>query len=175
MTDNELWMILIGILEPAFAGEAEVLQAYQPTQQGVTQGPALYLAKLFDARVGHVQRSDQWDEAAKKMIHTERVVIETTFQVTGFAVQDPDDLTRPTASDLTRRAAALMQASTTLETLRGHGLGILRITQVRNPYILNDRERFEASPSFDFVLTRTETTTTETPFVESYDAAVYPV
>lgn len=175
MTDNELYAVLFGILDSAFTGLAEVLQSNQPTQQGVPTAPTIFLTKLFDNRYGHVQREDKWDEAGQKMIHTERVVLETTFQLSGLAVQDPSDTTKPTASDLVRRAATVMQASATLETLRQNGLGVLRIGQIRNPYIVDDKERFEASPSFDFVITRTETTITETPFVEVIDAAIYPV
>lgn len=175
MTDNELLAILIGILDPAFSGMADVLQANQPTQQGVPTGPAIFIAKLFDNRFGHVQRDDRWDEEQAKMVHTERVVLETTFQVSGLAIQDPADTSKPTASDLVRRAATVMQSSVTIEALQRNGLGILRITQIRNPYIVDDKQRFEASPSFDFVITRTETTITETPVVETYEAAIYPV
>ena len=46
-----------------------------------------------------------------------------------------------------------MQSDATRAILNASGVGILRVTDIINPYFVDDRDNFEASPSFDFVLT----------------------
>ena len=90
---------------------------------------------------------------------------ETTFQLTALATQNPANTTSITASDILNYAASVLQNMTTIQTLENSNVGILKIGDVRNPYFSDDRQRYEASPSFDFTLTHKQTILTVSPVV----------
>lgn len=161
MTDAQLFtLIMAGMLAAASvrAGvPVDVKQNYQPTQQGAQTVPTLYVHKLFDKRVGHVQRKDVWDPDADPpngaYRHIEAQWYETTFQVTALAAGNPLVPDQPSASDLVNVGADIMQSDAMMARLRAANVGVLRVGEITNPQFVDDRDRFEASPSFDFVLT----------------------
>jgi hypothetical protein len=51
----------------------------------------------------------------------------------------------------------IMQGSQFIEALKAQGFGIMRITDLRNPYFKDERDQFQASPSFDFTLSYNRT------------------
>ena len=169
MTDNELIMlfrpiIIAGLATDGFNNVA-VKQANQPTQQGVNTGPTVYFFKVANKRYGFLGRKDKWSTPTSKMDHTEKQNFETTFQVSALVTQNPKNLTLPTASDLVNEVASIMQSDNTRAILGASGVGILRITDVVNPYFVDDRDNFEASPSFDFVLTYVNTRESVSPII----------
>lgn len=99
-------------------------------------------------------------------VHTEVQQYETTFQMSSLAVQDPSNANQRTAADLLNYAAYALQNQDFIAAIEEEGVGILRITDVRNPYFMDDRDRFEASPSFDFVLTHKQIIVSQTPIIE---------
>lgn len=104
------------------------------------------------------------------MRHTERQWYETTFQISGLAIQDPADVDSLTASDIVNIGISVMQSDATRAALRAKNIGILRVEDVRNPYFVDDKGRFEASPSFDFTLTHEQVIISESPIVQSFEA-----
>jgi hypothetical protein len=86
--------------------------------------------------------------------------------------QDSKDVTSLTESDILNIVSGIMQSDTLLAAFRAAGAGILRVTDVRNPYIVDDRDRFEAVPSFDIVLTHKRKTVSAIPAVVTYEANV---
>ncbi len=167
MLDNPLIILLLSTINAqlAAAGIADtpIVQADQPTQQGVFTSPAGYLHKLGDVRRGSPQRSDIWDPMAETEVHTESQVYETTFQISTLAIQTPGNLTQKTASDIANALAYILQSETTIETLNAQGVGMLKISDVRNPYFKDDRDRFEASPNLDFTVCHNQTIITTAP------------
>lgn len=185
MRDNELFALLIGIIEaaepgagiPNVSGRAgvPVYQSYQPTQQGIATGPSAYLHIISHHRYGLVERSDIWDELNSKEIHTETQIYETMFQLSALSTQNPRDVAQYTAGDIVNAMAYIMQSESTLQLLRAAGVGIERVSDIRNPYFTDDRDRFEASPSFDFILTHKQIVSSEIPVLQSIELQILPV
>lgn len=173
MTDGELFTLIIATLNegwPLCYGEPTpelpapmVAQAWQPKAQGIATGPAVYVGKIMDHRLGSPKRDSIPDpDNVKGVIRRETQLLETTFQVMGIWEQGDGD--EPlTASDLTNRAAAVLQSDYGLDRLRTGGAGMLKPGQVRNDKFVNGSDEYEASPSFDFVLTHKQVTLTKHP------------
>lgn len=178
MLDNELIELFLpvinaGLVARGFAGVA-VKQAYQPTQQGAVSTPVVYFSKVGDRRLGWVDRENVFDDFAQEMEHTEAQCYETTFQFNAYVVANPGNPSY-TASDLCNTVAQILQADSTLQTFATVGVGVLRIGDVRNIYFVDDRDRHEASPSFDIVFTHKQIFTNVDPVVSSVDYAIYPI
>lgn len=171
-TDKELIIAVKEALEIGLTArevDAGVKQSYQPTQQGVPTGPTIFIHLLQSKRFGWLTRTNKWDHDEEKIVHEERQWYESTFQVDALSIQDPADLTGPTAADLVSIAASIMQSDATRAFLRTKAIGIYRVTDERNPYYIDDKDRFEASPSFDFTLTHERIVKSTEPVVESLD------
>lgn len=178
MKDNDLIQLFLpiinaGLVTLGYTGVV-VKQTYEPTQQGVNTVPTVYFYKLFDHRYGFRKASDKWDEVNSEMVHTEEQKYETTFQISALVIQDPANISY-TASDLVNDVAAIMQSVATINTLEAQGVGIYRVTEVRNPYFTDDKDRNEASPSFDFTLTHTQTIVSTVPVIETTEFGIYRV
>lgn len=180
MQDNLIFKNVIEVLragltaqgfptDPAADGYIAIKQNFQPRNQGANTGPTLYIHKLGDHRYGFLQRKNEWDEYEQTEVHTERQLYESMFQITALSIQNPKlGLAQLTASDIANTAAGIMQSDVTVDTLTSKGLFIYRITDVRNPYFVDDKERFEASPSFDFTLQHEQVIISQTPVVDDY-------
>lgn len=142
----------------------KVKASNQRKQQGAEKDPTLYMFKLADRRVGSPRRWDVWN--GTNFDHKESVVTESTFQITGLVTQDETDMNSISASDITRVAAAVLQSDSAMEHLAASGIQVLRVTDVRNPYFVDDRNQFAASPSFDVTICYNETIDFTAPVVE---------
>lgn len=145
---------------------------YQPTQQGAATGPYVYFVKLFDRRYGHVERREEWNALAGAFDHVERQQYETTYQFNAWVPQNAASTTELSESDILNRVSSIMQSDAMLNAFYAAGVGILRVTEVRNPYMLDDRDLYEAVPSFDVILTHKRQTVTTLPAVVTYDATI---
>lgn len=171
MYDAAIFTAVIAVLRAGMGMDAatlDIAQMYQPRAAGRPTTRALLLHKVGERRYGQVKREDVPDpDNPAAMLHRETQSYETRLQVNGFAKPPPaegaPDPTEPTASDLLNRAAAVLQSDAAIVAFRAAGIGVLRITDVRNPHFRNDRDQFEASPSFDFILTHDQVTVTTTP------------
>lgn len=189
MKDNDLYVLLIATIEAAESGAGipnvnaaagvPVYQSYQPIQQGVATGPSAFLEIVGHKRYGSPERSNIWvppdPPTPGEMVHTETQIIETTFQISALATQDPSNIVQYTAADIVLLLSYIMQSSSTIETLRAQDVGILRVMDIRNPKFLDDRDRFEASPSFDFTVTHKLIVTSEIPVLESENLVIIPI
>ncbi len=109
--------------------------------------------KLFDLRYGWTARTElTYDEANDVFQAPEVQKTATTFQIGSLVIQDPQDLTIPTASDVVNYMAMWLASQSTIKAFLAQGVEMLRVTEVRNPYFEDDRHRNEASPTFDIVL-----------------------
>ena len=161
MLDNQLIQVFLPIINDGLIADGftdvSTIAANQPTQQGVPLNPTITFYKVSDHRYGFLRRFDVWDPLNQVMVHTEEQAYETTFQVGSLVLQNPTTPNQYTASDLVNEVAAIMQSDNTLNILYNNGIAILRITAVSNGYFTDDMDNFEASPSFDFTLTHTQT------------------
>lgn len=166
-TDNSLIILFRPIIEQGLIAAGftttVVKQSNQPTAQGAVTAPAIYFHKLYNKRYGFLGRKDTWNPTTQQFEHIETQYYETTFQIMALALQNPSDITAPTASDLVNEVASIMQSDRTRDILQLENIGILRITDITNPYFVDDRDNFEASPSFEFTLTYANTRESTTP------------
>lgn len=179
MLDNRLIALIISTV---VAGEATagipgtpIKQAFQPTLQGANSGPTAYLYKVGDRRVGFPYRADVWDQAHGVMVHTELQQYETTFQFSALATQDPNTPAQYTASDILNLVASILQSTASIAAFEAQGVGILRVTDVRNPYFLDDRQRNEACPSFDATFAHKQVVTSTSPIITEYEYQILEV
>lgn len=177
MRDNQIFAIIVPLIRSALVADAAfssvvVKQSYQPTQQGTPTGSAVFLHKLGDRRYGSPHRANVWDAIASKMIYTETEIMETSFQVDALAIQNPSNLLSITASDIVNRVATILQSQATIDALLASGLSVMRIGEIRNPQINDDRDNFEAAPSFDFILQHETATITEAEILTTTEYAI---
>jgi hypothetical protein len=111
--------------------------------------------------------SEPLTTATMTMVHTEEQQYETTFQLSALATQNPATPTQYTASDICNLCAAILQSSVAIQTFEANGVGIERVTDVRNPYFDDDRQQNSASPSFDYCLTHKQTIKSTTPIIST--------
>ena len=176
MTDNDLIKLFLpiinqGLITDGFMG-VTVKQANQPTQQGINTNPAVYFYKIGNRRYGFLGRHNVWDEIAGEMRHEEIQYYETTFQISALVLQNVHNTNNYTASDLVNEVASIMQSDNARATMMQSNVGILRVTDVVNPYFMDDRDQFEASPSFDFTLTYKQTRLSTVPVIEDVDLII---
>jgi len=168
-TDNSLIQLFLPIIQTGLIANGftttVVRQSNQPRQQGIPTAPMVFFTKVFNKRFGFLRREDRWNTLTSQFDHVESQYYETSFQVSALSLQNPANLTIPTASDIVNEVASIMQSSSTLTTLNNAGVGILRISDITNPYFLDDRDNFEASPSFDFVLVYLNERVTMSPLI----------
>lgn len=175
MLDNQLIQVIISIINAGLTAAGTpyskvlIKQSNQPTQQGVPTKSTVFLTKVFDHRYGSLRRNDEWDLDTLKMIHTETQQYESSFQIEALAIQNPADINSLTASDIVNRVAAILQSDFALTTFQDNDIGIERIIDARNPYFQDDKQRNEAVPSFDFILTHKQVIITESPIIESIE------
>jgi len=158
MTDNEIFTLLIARLNVL---GFPVIQKNQPNLEGATTGSAIYFEKLFDKSNGFPMMEETYiapvltpPVVSGGFREREYTNYETTLQISAFALQDVNNTSAPTASDIVLAACGLLQARALVRLWQPIGLGILRVTTpITNPYFTNDKQQYEASPSFDLIVT----------------------
>ncbi len=176
MLDNQLIQLFLPLIQSGLvnAGYQNIITKadYQPTQQGTNTGPTVYFHKIRDKRYGFLKRDDTYSGGV--MTHTEIQQYETTFQVSALVIQNPLVISF-TASDLVNIVAMIMQSDYTRIQLFNGGVGIYRVTDIRNPYFVDDKGRYEASPSFDFTLTHQQISSSIDPDTNVIVPGIYPI
>ena len=171
MTDNDVIRLFLAQLNAGmteFGTTVSILQDHQPTTQGTNTADSMYFYKIGDKRIGSPKRLSRWDTLAGAMLDDDSQLMEATYQLSALNRQ-PDTTT---ASDLLNSASMIMQGDKFIKALKGSGVGILRITEIRNPYLKDDRDQWQAMPSFDFVLSYNRTITRSGRVISAYEVDV---
>lgn len=163
-TDNTLFALIADTLDAAssLAGWNYVtVQRDQPSPQGAVTAGTIYLERQFDERYGWPATGNTYNPPNPNTppnpqgtyTKTELQWIEARFQVSAMVIQNPSDLTLPTALDVVRYVAQYMNSRTIVKKLkRTNSVSILKVSNVRNPWDKDDRDIYEATPSFDMVV-----------------------
>lgn len=186
MFDSQLYALLIAAIQnaevnfgiPLVTGNpgVPIYQSYQPTQQGVPTGPCAFLQIICHDRIGQPQRADIYAAGSPPtMTHTETQVMLAQFQISALSTQDPTSTTQYTAADIVNLIAMILQNQQIVEYLESQGCGIQLASPTRNPKFLNDRDRFEASPSFDFNVTYNLIVSQSQNVLQSTEVGIFPV
>lgn len=186
MNDNPLISLVLSVLNGQLADVGltgtVIVKAYQDVRNGIeaspltTQTKSAYLVKLHDKRDGFPREDYTWDNTNHVEVRTQTQVYHSTFQLTALAVQIPGNTSQLTASDVANLLVAILQNQETMALLQAQGVGILNsITDIRNTYFLDDRDRYEASPSFDFTLVHKQILTKSVPYSDTVTVTLLPV
>ena len=162
-TDPELAKALVAYIKQATG--YTVIRSFQPTTQGVPDKPVIIYHKVSDHRHGSPLRKQVWNETKGAYDNTTIQVYETTYQI--GAISSSDYL-----SDMVNNVSMLMADEAAINHFKALDIGILRVQDVRNPYLSNDKDQFHASPSFDLVLTYKRATVSVTPEINTYEYRV---
>jgi len=180
MNDNSIIKVLRDVLLAGLAanGQASVAvqQAYQPTQQGANTDPSVYFFKVGDNRYGFVERKYSYGTLNSTL--TESQLYISTFQIEAWVRQVPTaivDYSLLTASDLVNLCARILLTQAAVDTFSANNIGLLRINDVRNPFFIDDRGQYEASPSFDVQLTYKTDMVSLVPSTTEVTAEIYEV
>ena len=177
--DNTLIQLFLPIINAGLQNDAffnvVVKQANQPTMQGINTNPTVYFFKVGSKRYGFLGRNDAWNTVSSQMVHTESQYFESTWQMQALYLQDPSTPNQFTASDLIQEISDILQSDYARQTLNNAGVGILRITDIVNPYFTDDRDNFEAIPSFDITFTYQNFRTSIDPSFTTFTTAIYPI
>lgn len=179
MTDNELAallraQLLAGLTRQGYP-DLEVIANYQPTTQGRPTDAAVLFHPIQDYRYGWQGRKMAYNAGNDVFDTTESQIIESGFQVYALAPQDPTNLSLPTAKDLVNLAAMICNSERFMNAMRAGGAGLQRVTQIRSPFFVNGQGNFEASPSFDVIMSHTRTITETTPVIAELEQTVNQV
>ena len=174
MNDKQLAALFMAQLLPAMQATSglsgvKLARSFQSRQQGANSSPYVYFVKVGDHRYGHPERKDEYAAGSGDFTHTEIQQYESTYQFSAWVPQDPKDVTGLTESDILNTVSGIIQSDSILAAFRAQEVGILRVTDVRNPYIVDDHDQFEAVPSFDVTLTHKRTSVSTIPAVAAYD------
>lgn len=150
--------------------EVGMARNFQPRQHGRDTGPCVYFFKLGEMRYGHPARRDVYDSAGGVMAHTEAQMCQAMYQFSAWIPQDPADVNALSESDVLITLSSIMQSDSTLASFRTAGVGVQRISEIRNPYMTTDSDQFEAVPNFDVTLTYYRTIVSTLPAVATYEA-----
>lgn len=193
MTDAELIALFVAQLTlriPMYPQLASipglvVAQNFQPSQAGRQSTPTIYVVKISHRRYGFTGTRNTFipptdpppppPAALGTFLHEEIQVYEQRFQFMALVPQKASTPMALTASDVLDIVAGIIGSDACRGAMQAQGVGIERITEVRNPQFTNDQNRFEADPSFDVVFTHTRTLENIVPKVETYDAKLVRV
>ncbi len=179
MLDNELISLVIETINPQLlaAGipNSKIMQGYQPTQEGVLTDGGIYIHKLGDSRIGYPKVTNVYDPKTDTEVETESVAYMTMFQISAWNVQDPNNTTQWTASDILNRVAYTLQSADCVANLAASGVGVLSVGQIANPYFRDDRDRWEASPNFTVTFTHYQTISTTSNYATTTTLNILPV
>ena len=178
MTNNEVWIILIGVIEIGLTDmsiNASVQQDYQPTQQGAPSSPFVALHNITNNRYGFKKNKTVYDADDDNLKQTQGVVMQRTYQVSAYAIEDPSDDEAVTAYDIVESVSSIMQSEKTQDALLANGISIFRVTDIRSPFFTDDKDRNEAAPSFDFVISYSQETITVANEVSTFEEDIHSV
>src|ERR1700741_392913 len=154
-------------------GYMKVIQTSGPTQQGIPTVPTIMFQKLFDDPRGWPKDTNVYDQPTDSFINKSLQEYQTTFQISALVIQQPEDTTLPTASDVVNYLYNILHSRLTVSEWMKLGINIMRAPNIGNSYFEDDRARFEARPSFDIILTHSREVAQSTPAVHVVEGDTY--
>lgn len=160
MSEADIWKLIIAVLRAGLDAQGfpliKIKQSFQPIKHGSSNDDVVYLFKVTSRQYGFQNNKKVYNAGNANFDVVENKIMEPTFQLTAQIVRDITDEDQLTSYDIADKCASIMQSSKTIKELKKSDVGILRVTDVRNPYALDDKDQFNQDPSFDFVLTYTQ-------------------
>lgn len=167
MIESDVWQVIINTLRAGLDTQGfngiQIRQSYQPIKTGVSNNPTVYLFKVTSRRVSWQSSKYKYNAGNDNFDCYGDYWIEATYQLTAQAERDINDINSLTSYDIADRCAAVLQTNESLNNFLDAGIGIQAITDVRNPFSVDDRDQFDQDASFDFVLSYNQEIATTAP------------
>lgn len=173
-TENQIWEFLnteLNIWEQEYSESVTIKRSFQPTQQKVPTSFFAYLFQIHNRRFGWQGSEDIWDDETETMIHVDRYIYNKTIQLSTQTITSPKS--QFTSGDVAESIAAYLMTPKVISSWKAQGMEIIRIIDVRHPHFVNDANRFEGDPSFDFVLSYTQEIESTGVAVDNVSGSVY--
>lgn len=164
MNDRQLFTLIMTNLGAAMAAHPDLTgvglsRNYQAKQAGASSSSWVYFAKIMpDKRHGHPGRKDVYNSTSGVFSHVETQVYETPIQFMALVPQINPSANSLTASDILAVVSGIIQSDSVRDAFRAAGVGMLRVTDIRNPPFTDDRDQYEMAPAFDIVFTHARQT-----------------
>lgn len=179
MTDNELAALLRAQLLAGLTRQGYPDIIVQPNNQPTTQGrpsdATVMYQPIQDYRYGWQGRKMSYNAGNDVFNTTESQIIESGFQIFALVPYKEVNPYTFTAKDLVNLCAMICNSERFMNDMRAGGAGLQRVTQIRSPFFVNDQGNFEASPSFDVIMSHTRTITETTPVIAELEQTVNQV
>lgn len=178
MLDNQIIDAVATKIEAALAAAGWpyiVSQKTQPTQEGISNTPTVYIQKLFDQHYGPQSSTSTYNQTNKNFDSKENQIVITTFQITSLVTQNPEDLSIPTASDVVNFVKMYLQHRRTIAEFKLIGLNLIQSKRIMNNDFIDDKARFQLHPSFDVEIQHERSIIRTVPSVTSAQGDLYRV
>lgn len=180
-TDNEIWQIIFSTINsqigvaPYSIGGVYVQQGYQQDRQGMPNGFIVALHSIDSRRYGFPEDEQYWDADLLEYRQRQTYWLERTYQVNAWRNYPDETDTGRTAFDILDAVASILQTAATLEIFAQNNIGVLRIQPLRVGYIVDDQDRYEQVPSFDFTLTYQQVILSDATAIDKIETQIYEV
>jgi hypothetical protein len=182
MDEAQLLVQIIGMLDAGFAAYnanpyntkplpagIEAVKAFQPRQQGAQITPTVYVNLEDPKRIGFPKRESKWDAQSQLMMHVQGQRMESTYHIEALVPQSPADYTGMTEADVLNVACFILQSDAAIATLASLNVGLLRVTQLRSNYIVDDKEQNENVPFFEITFSHRVEVTLTAPTIDEFN------
>jgi len=156
VTEADVWRVIISTLRSGLdsQGLSSVLikQSFQPIKQGVDSSDTVYLFKVSSRRYGFQGRTQEYNQSTMMMDVTEKYWMEAVYQLTPHVERNIQDSSSLTSYDIADTCSAILQSKKYVKVLIDEGIGIQIVQDIRNPFDIDDYERFDQDANLDFTI-----------------------
>ena len=152
-SENQVWADLKGFIQHAlksFGIEGwQVRQLQQPLKL-TTLEPTIFMARLRSPRIGWQYTKNAY--VKNELIHTEKYKQEMRFQISALKKRKPVDINEATVSDVLNLLVSWFMSADGLAAIRAKGYNTYRISQLEEPFFIDDSDTYERDPYFELSL-----------------------
>lgn len=166
MNDNALIVVLTNQIDAAIASAGWTFlcsQKTQPEQEGTPTEGTVFFERIGDYRYGSPKYTEQYNDLTADFNETSTQVVESTFQISALIPQNVEDLSIPTAADVVEYVCQYLQTRSAIRYFKQNEVSVMRVSALRTPFVILDRDRFEGHPNFDIILQHNRTLVLSVP------------
>ena len=176
-SENDIWRIVVELVRSGVAADhpgVQVKRVYQQATQSAGDGPLVTLYRIGNRKVGALGKAEKWQRDEQVMQQTETWRQELTIQA-GAIVPQSKDAPAFTGADVLELLAVFLHGDAALARLAKEGVGILKITDIREIPFRDDADQFSINVNFDFTLTYTQSRIRTIPVFESEEIIIHRI
>lgn len=168
-SENQQWQDIIAIINYALSQKSinwKVRQLNQPTNIDLSTG-CVYVSQVNSTRLGWQAHREKYIN--NEMVHSEQYIEQVMYQISGFKKRNPADINEMTSSDVLNYLITFFMSSEGNKYIRSLGYESFRISQLRNPVIVTDSDKYEKNPSFDITLVLLQTEDSSIDYTNTFN------